>query len=333
MAAAPNYRINKTPVVFNTLENAQNVETIAKVFANGKSNVELKPNPYCVIVVGAPGVGKTTKTQEIIKRELGLNYNDFYNISLDSLVEKVKPYINTTRRLHNTLKAKKAELGKPDLNNTNLGILSEVYLPTIMSNKRNFTLGQTEVAKKAKINALGNTKALEALKKGKPGAKNTVKNEPSGLKHLNDLRRDGLIYGAMNGLNIIYDTTLAKTKDKIKMDIMPILEMNKDVKYKIIVILVTASEANIQNRIKSRHTKMLAESDPYIRAINPRLTKMFIEDNKKGFDIAKAYFNSNSYSTNIPSTFYTKDDFKFIEVENPPLRKNNNNNNVPFRYF
>ena len=78
---------------------------------------------------------------------------------------------------------------------------------------------------------------------------------------------------------------------------------------------------------------MLAESDPYIRAINPRLTKMFIEDNKKGFDIAKAYFNSNSYSTNIPSTFYTKDDFKFIEVENPPLRKNNNNNNVPFRYF
>jgi GTPase SAR1 family protein len=325
MAAA--LRINKTPVVFNTLENAQNVETIAKVFANNKPNVELKPNPYCVIVVGAPGVGKTTKTQEIIKRELGLNYNDFYNISLDSLVEKVKPYRNTTRRLHNTLKAKKA-----DLNNTNFAILSEVYLPTIMSNKRNFTLEATELAKKAKINALGNTKALEALKKGK----STTKNGPTGLKHLNDLRRDGLIYGAMNGLNIIYDTTLTKTKDKIKMDIMPILEMNKDVKYKIIVILVTANIENIQNRIKGRHTKMLAESDPYIRAINPRLTKMFIEDNKKGFDMSKAYFNSNSYYTNTSSTFYTKDDFKFIEVDNPPLRNNtrkNNNNNNNFKYF
>jgi hypothetical protein len=222
MAAAANernllgYRTNNAPVVFNTLENAQNVETIAKVFANNKPNVELKPNPYCVIVVGAPGVGKTTKTQEIIKRELGLNYNDFYNISLDSLVEKVKPYRNTTRRLHNTLKTKKT-----DLNNTNFGILSEVYLPTIMSNKRNFTLEATELAKKAKINALGNTKALEALKKGKSTAKNATKNGPTGLKHLNDLRRDGLIYGVMNGLNIIYDTTLAKTKDKIKMDIMP----------------------------------------------------------------------------------------------------------------
>lgn len=330
MAAALNYRINQTPVVFTTLENAQNVEAIAKIFANGKPNVELKPNPYCVIVVGAPGVGKTTKTQEIIKKELGLNYNNFYTISLDSLVEKVKPYRNTTRRLYNTLKAKKASLRAPDLNNSDFGILSEVYLPTIMSNKSNFTLSATELSKIAKIDALGNTDAFEALKTRKLAIKNTAKNA-TGLKHLNDLRRDGLMYGVMNGLNIIYDTTLTKTKDKIKTDIMPILEMNHDVKYKIVVILVTANAVNIQNRIKSRHTKMLAESDPYIRAINPRLTKMFIEDNKKGFDIEKTYFNSNSYSTNTLSTFYTKDDFKFIEVENPPLSNKNNNNN--FRYF
>jgi GTPase SAR1 family protein len=328
-----NYRFNKAPVIFKTLENAQNIEAIAKVFANGKSNVKLKPNPYCVIVVGAPGVGKTTKTREIIKKELGLDYNDFYNISLDSLVERIKPYRNVTKRLHNTLKAKKAALGAPDLNNSDFGLLSEVYLPTIMSNKSNFTLGQTESAKMEKIAALGNADALEALKK----RKSAPKNGPTGLKHLNDLRREGLIYGAMNGLNIIYDTTLTKTKDKIKMDIMPILEMNKSVKYKIVVILVTASATNIQNRIKGRHTKMLAENDPYIRAINPRLTKMFIEDNKKGFDIAKSYFSSKLYPTNTPSTFYTDDDFKFIEVENPPLRnntrKNNNNSNNNFKYF
>ena len=328
------YRTNKsTPVTFTSLENAQNVEAIAKVFANDKPNYELKPNPHLVIVVGAPGVGKTTKSAEIIKKELGLNYNDFYNISLDSLVERVKPYRNVTKRLHNTLKAKKTELGSPELNEKNFGLLSEVYLPTIMSNKSNFSLRQTEETKIAKIAALGNANALEALKKRKP----ITKNEPSGLKHLNDLRKDGLIYGVMNGLNIIYDTTLTKTKDKIKLDIMPILEMNKDIKYKIVVILVTAKEANIQNRIKGRHTKMLAENDPYIRAINPRLTKMFIEDNKKGFDVAREYFKSNSYSSTVFSSFYTKDDFNFIEVENPPLRnntrKNNNNNNSNFKYF
>jgi GTPase SAR1 family protein len=326
-----NFRTNKTPVVFTKLENAQNIEKIAKVFAKDKSNYELKPNPHFVVVVGAPGVGKTTKTQQIIKKELGLNYDDFYNISLDSLVERVKPYRNTTKRLYNTLKAKKTTLGSPELNEKNFGLLSEVYLPTIMSNKSNFSLGATEVAKMAKIAALGNAAATEALKKRKAAAKEAE----TGLKHLNDMRKEGLIYGVMNGLNIIYDTTLTKSKDKIKLDIMPILEMNKNVKYKITVILVTANVKNIQNRIKGRHNKMLSENDPYIRAINPNLTEMFIKDNKEGFDNAKKYFKSEAYQTEIPLTNYKQNDFKFIEIENPTIRnntrKNNNINN--FKYF
>jgi GTPase SAR1 family protein len=321
----------KTPVIFTKLENAQNVKKIAKVFAKDKPNYELKPNPHFVVVVGAPGVGKTTKTQQIIKKELGLNYDDFYNISLDSLVERVKPYRNVTKRLYNTLKAKKEILGFPELNEKNFGLLSEVYLPTIMSNKSNFTLGATEMAKLEKIAALGNEKATEALKKRKAAPKEAA----SGLKHLNDLRREGLIYGVMNGLNIIYDTTLQKSKDKIKQDIMPILEMNKEVKYKITVILVTAEVKNIQNRIRGRHNKMLAENDPYIRAINPRLTEMFVKDNKDGFNIAKEYFKSNAYESE-KSSIYKPDDFKFIEVENPPIRNNtrkNNNGNMNFKYF
>lgn len=331
-AASINFRTNKTPVVFTKLENAQNVEKIAKIFAKDKPNYELKPNPHLVIVVGAPGVGKTTKTQQIIKKELGLNYDDFYNISLDSLVERVKPYRNISKRLYNTLKAKKASLGSPELNDKNFGLLSELYLPTIMSNKTDFSLNKTETSKMEKIAALGNEAAMEALKKRKAVA---AKESATGLKHLNDLRKDGLIYGVMNGLNIIYDTTLTKTKDKIKLDIMPILEMNKEVKYDITVILVTAEVKNIQNRIKGRHNKMLAENDPYIRAINPNLTNMFIKDNKAGFDNAKIYFKSNDYQKGNPLTIYKPDNFKFIEVENPPIRnntrKNNNNNN--FKYF
>jgi hypothetical protein len=320
-------RINKTPIVFKTLENAQNVEKIAKIFAKDKPNYELKPNPYFVIVVGAPGVGKTTKTQQIIKRELGLNYEDFYNISLDSLVERVEPYRQITKQLHNTLKTKKSSLGINELNESNFGLLSEVYLPTIMSNKSNFSLETTKSAKMAKIEALGNEKALEALKKKKANPKEAA----TGLKHLNDMRKEGLKYGIMNGLNIIYDTTLRPSKNIIKEDIMSVLEMNDEVKYKIVVILVTAEVKNIQNRIKRRHNKMLSEADPYIRAINPKLTEMFVKDNNEGFNIAKAYFESNTYKTDKPATFYDKDDFKFIKAPNPTIRnitvKNNNNNN------
>jgi hypothetical protein len=319
------------PIVFKTLENAQNITKITKIFSNNKPNYELRPNPQLVIVVGAPGVGKTTKSAEIIKKQLGLNYNDFYNISLDSLVEKVKPYRASTKQLYNTLKAKKDKLGISELNEKNFGLLSEMYLPTIMSNKSNFSIKSTEASKIAKIEAMGNIVALEGLKKRKPSSKGL----PSGLKHLNDMRKEGLIYGVMNGLNIIYDTTLTGSKDKIKLDIMPILEMNKEIKYKIIVILVTAEVKNIQNRIKARHNKMLEESDSYIRAINPNLTGMFVKDNKEGFDNAKKYFKSKSYELEKPDTNYEANDFKFIEVENPPIRNNTrkNNNNFNFRYF
>jgi GTPase SAR1 family protein len=321
------YRLNKTPVVFKTLENAQNVEAIAKIFAKDKPNYELRPNPHLVIVVGSPGVGKTTKSAEIIKKQLGLNYDDFYNISLDSLVERVEPYRRVTKNLYNTLKRKKINLGQDELNEKNFGLLSEVYLPTIMSNKINFSLGQTEESKLAKIRAIGNEDALDALKKKKA----PPKVPKSGLKSLRDMRLHGLQYGIMNGFNILYDTTLTSSTNIIKRDIMPVLEMNKEVKYKITVILVTAKVENVQNRIKGRHNKMLAETDPYIRAINPNLTFIFIKDNKEGFDIAEDYFKSTAYKTEVPSTFYNADNFKFIEVENPPLRnntrKNNNNNN------
>jgi broad-specificity NMP kinase len=306
------YRLNTTPVVFKTLENAQNVEAISKIFANNKPNYKLKPNPYFVIVVGAPGVGKTTKTQQILKK-MGMEYNDFYNISLDSLVERVEPYRKVTKRLYNTLKAKKERSEEHNMTEKNYALLSEIYLPTIMSKNINFSLSATEKAKINKIAAIGDATVEEPLKKEKV---------ETGLKELNELRSEGLKYGVMNELNIIYDTTLVSKKDKVKEDIMPILEMNKNVKYKIIVILVTAEARNIQNRIKGRHKKMLEEKDPYIRAINPHLTDIFIKQNKEGFDNAKKYFTSDEYKSEI----YKKDDFKFIEESNPPNNYNKNNN-------
>ena len=320
------YHVSKENVIFSKLENAQNIEKISKIFAKNKPNYLLKPNPYLVVLVGSPGVGKTTKAREVLKVKIGLDYNDFYNISLDSIIEKVKPYRNTTKRLYNTLKAKRVESGDVILNNKNLALLSEVYLPTIMSKRTNFTLKNTEESKLKKINMIGknmigkNIKSLSVHKKY----------ENNELKSLNELREDALKYAVMNGLNILYDTTLIQTKDKIKENIMPILELNKNIKYNIIVILVTAPVHNIKSRINKRHTEMLLENNPYIRAISPRLTEMFIKDNKEGFDKASAYFKSDKYKTNVRNTFYTKSDFKFIEIDNPTIEINKNNN---WRYF
>ena len=103
---------------FKNLDNAQNVEIIANIFANNKPISELKSDdPQCIILVGAPGVGKTTQTERYLS-ELGYDYNKFYNISLDAIVEKVKPYRNTTMRVYHALKDKKT-----NLNDTNFGIL------------------------------------------------------------------------------------------------------------------------------------------------------------------------------------------------------------------
>lgn len=296
--------------MFKILENAQNTEKIVSIFGNNKPNSELKPNPLLVILVGSPGVGKTTKAKEFLERELNVDYNKFYNISLDSLVERVKPYRNATKRLYNTLKNKR---GTEPLTNENYAVLSEAYLQTIMTNKSDFKLPNTTQRILNKISGIN-----QNTKKNKYKSK---KNEPTNLKSLNQLREDGLIYGIQNGLNILYDTTLVKTRDKIKANIMPILETyNKEVKYKIVVILVTAEVDDIKKRLKERHEKMILEEEPYIRAVSPKLVKKFVEENKDAFDKARTYYESGSYEQVTPNTSYTSEDFLFKEIYNPQIK-------------
>jgi dephospho-CoA kinase len=322
--------------VFNTLENAQDVNKIAEIFSRGKDEYELKPRPLFVVLVGSPGVGKTSKAREFLKKELGVDYNDFYNIALDSVVERVKPYRTTTKHLYNTLKSKKAPGEK--LTNENFATLSEVYLPTIMTTQSNFKLPATL----ARItNAIENPKPKgppkpksvapnAARQRNAPNATRTATTRKKklcdgddaedGPKCLNRLRREGLIYGVIKGLNILYDTTLTARSDKIKEDIMPILEMNKEIKYKVVVILVKAPIQMIARRLEKRHREMLEEVDPYIRAVSPKLLSMFVADNEKGFDNAKKYFKAGTWEVDNPDTLYSASDFSFKEIENLDIK-------------
>jgi dephospho-CoA kinase len=345
---------NNNSLAFRTLNNAQILEKrrkrskVVRIFSKDKPYYEMKQNPLMVILVGSPGVGKTTKATEFLKDILGVDYDNFYNIALDSLVEKVKPYRHATRKIYEKLKGMRGDAG---LTNANYGVLSEFYLPTIMEERSNFKLPYTY---QRIINKLEGKKAPPAKRSTKKKPANAAENENKAgeasmaeavkvLKSLRSLRQQGLEIGIANDLNILYDTTLQSKTDIITRDIMPALEKNKNTKYKIVVILVSAPAENVMTRIRGRHEKMLAEENPYIRAINPALVeKLFIKDNKNGFENAKTYFESGNYEKEVPKTIYDKSDFTFIEIENPQMKlktveeennNNNKNNNNGFRYF
>ena len=270
---------------FKTLKNAQDITSIVSIFANNKPISTLQSeHPYCIVLVGAPGVGKTTQVARYLDN-IDLDYDHFYHISLDSLVEKVKPYRNTSLRIYSTLK-----------NKNNVGILNSLYLPTIMSHNTNFSLKATEKARMKKIKGAGKRKRT--------------------LKSLNELREEGFIYGVQNGLNIIYDTTLSSSTDKIRKNIMPIIEMSP-VKYNIKVMLVTANEDIIKKRLKERQNGMISKN--YIRAINPKAIEKLISENEKGFEMFQKYMKEGDYEKNI-NTRYNADDFEFIVIDNSKNR-------------
>ncbi len=344
---------------FNRLENLQNVEsTVVKIFSKYRNIDVLKPqegkNPTLAIIVGAPGVGKTTKSKEILSK-MKYNYDNFFNISLDAIVEKIKPYREKTKKSYYNLMDKKSELfsNSPSLSNEekygfsnfNAAILADYYLPTVTSTNSNFSLNKTEKNISEKIKRYRNITLLNEYKKEKEEkskkarATKKKKNEESNAtpsnKKLLELRLEALDYAVKNGLNIIYDTTLRPKANIIDRDIMPILEKYKDtVKYKIMVILVTAPQKNIEERIRRRHKAMLEEENPYIRAINPMLTKMFIEQNMEGFKEAKDYFkDTDAYEKKHPDTIYTQNSFIFIEKSNPSIENIKRNLTRKNKYY
>lgn len=284
MAAESNQNIaQRSPnhQLFNTLNQLQNERIISTLFSNHR---ELRPqdNPVFAVIIGSPGTGKTTTSRAILQ-ENGMDYDSFYKASLDSLTESVKPYRNLTRNAYFHLKK-----GKKELNNSNLGVLSGITSSFISAKKVNF-------------------KANKTRRRVFDGITNKIKNEDPALKSLDELLWKGIEFGIKQQFNILYDTTIGKTGDKIITKLIPLLATSL-VPYRLLVILVEAPEAQIMQQLGKRHQNFIKVMENeeqhglsqnkrigYIRAIPLGAIKYMIEPNHIGFKAIEKYVESEEF--------------------------------------
>ena len=341
-----------------TLNEIQNVSSIANIFSNGKELSTDDPQPTFIFLIGSPSVGKTTHIKDFIKDNIHKDYNDFYNVSMDSIVERIEPYRILTKKLYNTIRQKR---GNTNLSESNFSNLSNVYLPTITSTKSNFGLSKkgnvslSKIIKRYSENKQSQDNSSEEQKspledvlnqnirrssrikekqsqsqsqsqssiltkrKSHKVRKNTKhKKRIIPLKNIVNLLIYGLEYGINMNYNIIYDTTLNGSIDKLKNTVLPLLENHAkeaNIKYKIVMMLITADHDVIYERLRGRHQQMITESG-YIRAINPRLIQKFIDENQKGYDLSKKYIMEDQMYNKQRGKYYNHLDFEFIEIDN-----------------
>lgn len=263
-----------------TLADAQDRSVIHGIFSQGATP---SPAPQLVILVGAPGVGKTSQIGKLVT-------GSFYYVSLDRLVEQVQPYRIMTKLVYDEMKKRRP------LTEVDYALLHDAYMATARSRDNMFDSSHTAHRILDKMNGIVREKE---------------KAPPSTYHTLIELRKQGLEDGMEQGLDIIYDTTFSSTKNIMKEDILPLLEKQK-VTYQVRVIHVTASEEQIRQQLEERHENMVKEG--YIRAIGPQRIKKFIRENQEGSEIAERY--CMEYHTMHPLTRYTPDRFTFETYEN-----------------
>ena len=355
MAAATNAASpRKGKLQFKKLQNVT-PEAVEKLFMPSKDPVSKEP--VLVIAIGSPGVGKTTLLIDVLNNESllkarGITYDHFYNMSLDTIVEHVKPYRNETVKAY-----KYAKNGYNAINKQSLGLPEDfhekLYAPfanlytTVISKKGNNAFGLQNAIPRlyTKINA--ELKQLQTPVKDADSA--PVDEEPftmvgtdfkckycgksfktqshfiSGTYKknkgyqkggtINNVFQEVLQEGLEKSYNMIYDTTFGPNKNK--MDHIMGLLANVPVKYTIIVIHITATEEEIQRRIRQRQSKMIDEG--YLRAIKFSRIPHYIKENADGYDAVKTAYQDPKYVTGFSTKngeHYTVSDFKFINIIN-----------------
>jgi len=316
--------------------------------------------------VGKTSSLKKILNNEPFLQARGITYDHFYNVSLDTLVEHVQPYRNLTRKAYNVAKDKyntinkdtKNSLGLPnDFHNSLYGPFANLYSTVIHASTSNFGLHNAAPRLDTKIN-----EKLKALQHPVVhSAVVPVKEEPYTVEgneyicrycnkrfkttaHFDKgtyLKNKGYTNGQKGGsintvfdfviqlglkksYNMIYDTTFGPNTNK--MDHIMDLLANVPVKYKIIVIHITANDdietaaKIIQQRIRERHQTMIKKG--YLRAIKLSLVHGFIKDNAAGYNAVKNayenpdYLKEKQFTTHNKKVSYTTDDFMFISVDN-----------------
>lgn len=302
---------------YTSLTNAQNIGRAVAIYSHGVE-LPIPDEPTLVILVGSPAVGKTTQARRILA-EHGMNYDDFYNVSLDSLAEVTQPYRNTTRDFYKAYIERKpnAAVTEPvpptEIHpiHENMGKFSGFYLTAIQSKRNNF--GMTESLRIAKQRL--NTPGYKPSSKNKRDA-NTKKPELEGYKSLMDVREEAFKVGLKRGYNIIYDTTFDSNIKKF-LEIMTTVKVNAAKKYKIMVVLVTAPQKDIEARMRGRQEGMILDPEKAIRGISWKVTWIFMKDNKAGFDLVKQYIESGQVATDFKG--FSPEDFTVLEVANPTI--------------
>ena len=255
---------------FKTSKNITN-ERIHAIFSNRKKLQEPVEDPYFIVLIGSPGVGKTYTLNNI----LGNKLDNFYKVSLDSILEKIVPYRNATKKIYNSIKGDLNEQKDPNVTFTKSNIKLLNLASTYLSARNNFGIP----------NRLSNRGLGEKTK-------NKTKSIYGKFYEIAD---KALEYALENGYNIIYDTTTTGDSKKIGK-ILNMITTKAKRKYKVRVILVEAGGKDedqvdtITSRLNQRHRNMLSEG--YIRVIDKDSILKHIIANRKGFEVSEKEFTS-----------------------------------------
>ena len=102
------------------------MEEAVSIYLNGAAPSDVTPmtgsNPRIIVIGGAPGVGKTTQVRRFLK-EQGEEYDCFYHVSFDTLLEIHTLYRKRTGDAYRSLMEKRKE---GPLTDEELGVLSGV---------------------------------------------------------------------------------------------------------------------------------------------------------------------------------------------------------------